>query len=153
MADALAHRFRHLICYRATILFSRRALGARLRVSSLLLARSSRAVEARNFLPAMGCAGTFRLRRAPLCFLSAGVVDAWGRPQRSSAVDRCIQRLYLVGPGSRGRVYVHAGTEMAEPPRRHLRGRTLCRQPIPPGDRLLAERVRRIARQLSAPAI
>src|ERR1700681_1982238 len=54
--------------------------------------------------------------------------------------------------GSRG-VNVYVGATMARSPPRDLRCSAVCRQPLPPGDCVLAQRVRRIAGELPRAAV
>ena len=77
------------------------------------MARSARAVEARDRVSALGGSGAFRIWGTAVCVLSAGVVDHWGDYQPGVSVDYCERRVHLARAGF-GRVLdVYAGAPLA----------------------------------------
>src|SRR5208282_2074927 len=127
---------------RNSLLFSRVAVGARFRISPLHLAGSSLAVEAGDFLSAMGGAGAVWFWRASVYFLSAGVVDFGRRAERDLSLEAGLEYLHLDRTGSCGGVDVSACPAVARPARCYVRGCVVCSESLPSSDCLLAERVR-----------
>lgn len=70
-------------------------------------------MEAGDRVSALGGAGAFRLWRAAVHFLSAGVVDSRGGGQFDFSLDMGSQRLRLDCAGRRGRIHVHVGPPVA----------------------------------------
>ena len=83
-----------------SILFFRHSIRARCRISSLLVAGSTVAVEAWDPLPPLGCTGALWLRRTPVRILSAGVVDVGKPDQQACSVDHRVSRVHLARVGT-----------------------------------------------------
>src|SRR5579871_478432 len=101
-------------------------------------------MEAWDYLSAMGYAGPLRLRRAAVCFLSPGLLDPGSWPERGLSLYSGAKCLPVDGTGGGGSVDVSSGAAVAGTARRDLRGRALRRQPLSPGDCVLAQRVCRV---------
>src|SRR5215469_18495428 len=108
-------------------------------------------MEAWHRLSAMGGTGSFRVWRTTLHFLSAGFLDSRRAHQRNSPLDDRLSRLYLARTGGGGCIEVCSGAALARPARCHLGRRAVRGEPVSPGDRLLAERVCRVAGGQSGP--
>src|SRR5579864_222621 len=109
-------------------------------------------MEAWYFLSALGGAGALRLWRTEIRVLPACFVDAGRIAERDISVDTRLLHLHMDRAGGGGHVDVRAGAAVVRSPRHHLRRRALCGQSLSPGDRLLAQRVCRIAGELPGAA-
>src|ERR1700678_2343324 len=112
MDAVILHRGSGVRCGNS-LLFSRNSFRTRCGISFVLLAGSSVAMEARDFLSALGGAGAVWLWRAAVHFLSAGVMDSGSGAERHLSLDCGGQNLHLARTHRGGRIYVFAGEAMA----------------------------------------
>src|SRR5580693_6199665 len=101
-------------------------------------------MEARDRVSALGCDGALWIWRTAVCILSAGFMGHWRSAERDLSVDVRRRYLYLDGAGCGGYFDVYASPAVAAAPPCHHRSRVLRGQSLSSGDRLLAQRLRRI---------
>src|SRR4029077_1008800 len=120
---------------------ARQRIRARFRVSHSLVDGSCAAMARRDLLPALGRRCELRVRRTALYFLPAGVLAAGRRTRQRTAVESGSRRVRLADAGDRRSLDVRAGAGAAtagcgDACRDSIRG-----EPLPPGDRVLPERL------------
>src|SRR3984957_810186 len=110
-------------------------------------------MEARDRVSALGCDGPLRIRRTPVCILSAGFMGHWRSAERDLSVDVRRRYLHLDGAGGGGYFDVYASPAVAAASPCHHRGCVLRSQSLSSGDRVLAQRLRRIVGELRVAAV
>ena len=154
ISSAAAHCDRNGVAGDPSILLSGQSFRTRLRVPRELLDGSSRSMETRHRLSAMGRPCAVRIRRGPIHLLSTSFMDARSGIRRAVAVESGSRRLCLVGADAIWMLHVPSGSAMAGSSRCHLRRRVVCRKPLLHRDCVLAERVRGTAgRRVAASAL
>src|ERR1019366_2338514 len=104
---------------------------------------SSRPMEARHRLSALGGARVLGVRRGSLPVLSSRFVDSGRRARGCSALEDGAGRVLLDCAHARRSLHVPAGPRVAPRPGRAVCGRVLRAESLPLVDRLLAKRLRR----------
>src|ERR1019366_9394463 len=114
---------------------------------------SSRPMEARHRLSALGGARVLGVRRGSLPILSSRFVDSGRRARGCSALEGGAGRVLLDCAHARRSLHVPAGPRVAPRPGRAVCGRVLRAESLPLVDRLLAKRLRRTTASVLLPLV
>src|SRR5450631_796554 len=105
---------------------------------------SPRPMEGRHRISALGGAGALGIWRSSVPVLSTRFLGSGGRARVRSTVEDGAGRILLDCACACRSVHVPAGPRVVPGPGRVVCGPVLCAESLPPVDRLLAERIRRI---------
>src|SRR5205085_604637 len=103
------------------------SIRPRLRVPRQLLDGSSRPMETRSHLSSMGRSGSLRIRRGPLHFLSASIVDAGSHARSVPTMENSSRGVPVDRANPLRLLHVSAHAQVPGAARRHFCRRTLRR--------------------------
>src|SRR5713101_1730569 len=122
------------------IFLARERLGARHRISCVLVAGGCGTVERRHSFSAVGGVGEPRIWGAALHFLSAAVVDAGGGAELCGSLEGGAGVFHRHLPDDGGTLFVRAGAAISADARGALWSGVLCGKSVCAGDRYHAQR-------------